>query len=242
MKTGVLAVLICGLIVGEQVAFANECRPCHADHFTNVVTHFPAIQGQCYRCHQATPAHLSGEDVKAVTTDRRSEACYACHDKEIQTQDRLISNIKIRIEQMPFVHGGVQAGCQDCHLPHGSRFNRLLTASYPLSDHAVFSLETYGICFKCHDSAMVQPFVEPGLTGFRNGSLNLHWLHVTNGNLSTSAKMGRSCGVCHDPHAASQPHNLRSSFGPFPMPLVYRAQPRGGECTRACHVPKSYTR
>ena len=62
--------------------------------------------------------------------------------------------------------------------------------------YLAFAIERYDLCFSCHVSDLVKDKSGRGLTQFRNGDLNLHWLHV-------NREKGRNCRSCHQTHASS---------------------------------------
>jgi hypothetical protein len=74
-------------------------------------------------------------------------------------------------------------------------------------------------------------------TKFRNGSLNLHYLHVANG-------LGRNCRVCHGIHAGDNKHLLLASvpYQQWQAPLELTETETGGRCVTGCHLPFSYDR
>ena len=76
------------------------------------------------------------------------------------------------------------------------------------------------------------------LTNFRDGSRNLHFLHVN------KADMGRTCRACHDVHAAKQDHIIRDGvpYGSkgWVLKLNYKQTPTGGTCEKTCHAAKTY--
>jgi len=104
--------------------------------------------------------------------------------------------------------------CIACHLPHGSRYSRLLFAEYPSTTISAYDPTKYALCFTCHSEEMVRERYVDTQTNFRNGRLNLHHLHVNRGNA------GYTCRACHIEHASSQPAHIRemvpSGTGQFP--------------------------
>lgn len=171
----------------------STCSNCHNPHGSAEAYYLKTnTKDLCLSCHFGLD--LSGKSLHGVIDTKQScvgchnphssdniklllktgnALCFNCHDKTIQAKDRVIPNIREKIEKMPFVHRGAQGDCQDCHQPHVSPFNRLLSDSYPLSDHNVYTEQTYALCFQCHDASMIK-LESPTSTGFRNGTLNLH--------------------------------------------------------------------
>ncbi len=76
------------------------------------------------------------------------------------------------------------------------------------------------------------------LTNFRDGSRNLHYVHVHN------TDRGRTCRACHEVHAAKQPHRIREGvpYGTagWVLKINYTKTPTGGTCTKTCHETKTY--
>jgi polyferredoxin len=77
------------------------------------------------------------------------------------------------------------------------------------------------------------------LTKFRNGDLNLHYVHVN------KDERGRTCRACHEVHAAKQPHQIRDAvpYGNtgYMLKVNFTQTPNGGSCAKTCHVTRSYT-
>ena len=76
------------------------------------------------------------------------------------------------------------------------------------------------------------------LTDFRNGSLNLHYIHVN------KADRGRTCRACHATHGSDQPKHIRDTvpFGMWEIPLKFDKTETGGGCTTGCHQTRAYDR
>ena len=77
-------------------------------------------------------------------------------------------------------------------------------------------------------------------TRFRDGDVNLHFVHVAR------ETRGKSCQTCHDPHATSRPKLVRDdvAYGSHGWRLKIGFEPTdtGGGCAKTCHVVKRYTR
>ena len=103
-------------------------------------------------------------------------------------------------------HGPVKDGtCSGCHDVHGSNVTRLLAKPYPETFYAKFDPDNFALCFSCHDKKLVETKEAEGLTGFRNGTQNLHYVHV-------DKEKGRTCRACHETHAGPNPVQLRDRF------------------------------
>jgi predicted CXXCH cytochrome family protein len=136
-------------------------------------------------------------------------------------------------------HGPINQGsCGGCHNVHGSDAAHLLARAYPEPFYQPFALEKYDLCFSCHDKQLVLTQRTTGLTNFRNGERNLHFLHVN------KADRGRNCRACHDAHASPNALHVRTSvpYGNWEMPINFKQTQTGGSCAPGCHKPFEYDR
>jgi predicted CXXCH cytochrome family protein len=192
---------------------------------------------QCLNCHEA---HAS--DHPRVLRDNMKTLCFECHDREIEMPDgKVLSDIKSVIEGSTSLHGPVaQDNCAACHMIHGGTNFRLLVQEYPPEFYAPFAEESYALCFSCHDRQLVYDERTTSLTDFRNGDLNLHYLHVNRD------KKGRTCRACHETHASKNAHHVRESVpfgtGGWELPIGYKQTDTGGSCAPGCHKPYAYDR
>ena len=76
------------------------------------------------------------------------------------------------------------------------------------------------------------------VTGFRNGTKNLHLVHVAD------PKRGRTCRACHSTHASTNPMHMAETvpFGNWQMPIDFTRTRTGGSCASGCHRKLSYDR
>lgn len=226
------------MILKEDVP--QLCYPCHEDiklvaenakYKHDVVTQ----KGGCTKCH--TP-HAS--TVRFNLKADPMSLCVSCHDKEIKTDENdIIASFSEQIEDKKFLHGPVaQKDCKACHLSHGSDHFRLLTEEYPSSFYAPFDIKNYQLCFSCHPENVVLTEQTTELTDFRNGSLNLHYLHVN------KPGKGRTCRACHATHASNHPKHIREEvpFGMWNIPIGFEKTDTGGSCQPGCHKPTPYDR
>ncbi|MFQ6034365.1 MAG: cytochrome c3 family protein [Sedimentisphaerales bacterium] len=216
------------------------CYPCHEDIKKMVETakyqHSVVTEkGGCMHCH--TP-HAS--TVKYGLKAAPIELCMTCHDKPIDiNKDEVLEAFTAEIENKKFLHGPIaQKDCEGCHVSHGSEHFRLLEKEYPPQFYAPFSEENYELCFSCHSESMVLTKQTFDLTDFRNGSLNLHFLHVN------KERRGRTCRACHATHASNQPRHIRKSvpYGRWDLPIQFEKTETGGSCKPGCHLPFAYDR
>lgn len=213
------------------------CAQCHKD-FLEAAARLPyrhqffAPQGRCGQCHYA---HQKSAN-KYLRPDV-GQSCLTCHDLPIQTTGLAIGNIAGRLRTEPVVHGAIKQGsCPACHTPHGSDQPSLLLSGYPAGNYDVYRTDQYALCWKCHSNAIVESPAQAAKTGFRTDTLNLHHVHVA------QLKRGRACHLCHEAHAASQPHLMRRAvpYGRWMSPLEWSPLPDGGRCLTPCHKEREY--
>jgi predicted CXXCH cytochrome family protein len=115
----------------------------------------------------------------------------------------------------------------------------MLVEDYPAVFYAPFKPENFALCFKCHIPDLVVNQSGRGLTNFRNGEKNLHFVHVN------QAK-GRTCRACHEVHASKRPFHIREAvpFGAsgWELEINYQRSEEGGSCSPGCHKTRSYSR
>ncbi len=191
----------------------------------------------CLNCHDA---HAS--DHPRVLRTSMTTLCFECHDREIKLDDgTVLSDIKAVLDAGTSLHGPVaQDNCAACHLIHGGDNFRMLVQEYPAEFYAPFKEERYALCFSCHDKQLVLDRHTTTLTNFRNGDLNLHFLHV---NRETK---GRTCRACHETHASNRENHVRESVpfgtGGWKLPIGFEQLADGGRCGPGCHVAYEYNR
>ena len=189
----------------------------------------------CLQCH--TP-HASS--VKFILKSKPTKICMTCHDKPQEiTKDNILPAFTDQIKDKKFLHGPVQDNdCSGCHLTHGSKYFKLLAKEYPPIFYASFSEKNYELCFSCHPKDLVLTPKTNNLTDFRNGSTNLHFLHVN------KERRGRTCRACHQTHASNIPKHIRESvpYGMWELPVGFTKTETGGNCKSGCHLPRDYDR
>jgi predicted CXXCH cytochrome family protein len=170
------------------------------------------------------------------------QTCLTCHDKDVKSDDgHVVKGMKATLTQSAFLHGPIRAGsCSNCHDPHGAKHDSLLTKSFPTNFYTPFKLEKYELCFSCHEQQLVLQKETASLTNFRDGTRNLHFLHVNND------EKGRTCKTCHSLHGSNLPNHMATDV-PFEgskwaMPINYEKNDAGGSCSPGCHKPKTYVR
>lgn len=271
-----LILLAPGLPAAAELADA-PCWECHdKDPFAEGRVHPPVADGECEACHQdhgdqeklilveAVPAlcwQCHDEFSKANKHDPVAGGdCLDCHDVHNAAQRKLLAKAvpalceecHDRFEGAGSVHSPVADGeCTECHGAHDSDQEALLAAGYDRERYVEFSEEAYALCFNCHDTAS---FAEPngeGLTGFRDGARNLHYVHVydrevdPDNTLRRNKKRRMSCDGCHLVHASEQARLIRPKLTKGKMDVYvieYTPNETGGGCVVGCHKPREYNR
>lgn len=218
------------------------CMSCHKEKFdqleaTSKVVHGAiTAEGGCTVCHEP---HSS----RSASLQRGTQpgTCLKCHDKTIKTANGgQITNMAALLAANPDRHGPIREGaCTACHDPHAGPNFCMLTEEYPPQFYAPFKIDTFKLCFKCHIPDLVLKPKAQGLTQFRDGDKNLHWVHV-------NQEKGRTCRACHEVHASKRPAHIREAvpFGTsgWLLEINFSQTAEGGSCSPGCHSTRTYTR
>ena len=200
---------------------AQLCLMCHENNFDKKHVHGPVAGGNCLSCHDP---HQS--DNRYQLKKYGSDLCFLCH-----------ANFLIGAES---IHGPIMDGeCTACHQPHASDNRKLLVKPFPEEFYLPYTDGAYALCFKCHSNQLVLDQRTLSSTAFRNGDKNLHYVHVNRPD------HGRSCKVCHDPHASRQQKLIKQKvpgYGNWDIPINYTKTFNGGTCVVGCHKTRSYER
>jgi predicted CXXCH cytochrome family protein len=243
----------------------DDCRLCHDPHASDQPKLLRSVpEDLCTSCHDDIGTLVdSGRGSHGAVTSERSclnchdphasnserllrrdamSLCFECHDEPIEREGGgTIRNMKSVFEESLVLHGPVlQRNCVACHMIHGGGERHLLAKKYEANLYGRFDDATYSLCFSCHDRGLALDNQADQVTGFRNGSLNLHFVHVNRKDKS------HSCHVCHDPHGSNNSLHLRDAipFGPegWPLPIAWRGTETGGSCAAGCHRAYAYDR
>ena len=215
------------------------CYSCH-ENIRLTVEHAKVRHGaleeirECMNCHDAHATRYS----KLLRNNARA-LCLKCHDKEITTSKGKIRDMSKVLASGNSLHVPNTANeCSACHQIHGGDLFDLLNKEYPSEFYSSFREENYALCFSCHDPRLAVVSKTTNLTGFRNGDMNLHSVHV---NQKTK---GRTCRACHEIHAMDREQYVRDSvsFGDWIFQTGYAKTATGGSCTPGCHQHFSYDR
>jgi predicted CXXCH cytochrome family protein len=218
---------------------AEQCLACHKTLRKELVTarvqhEAVSVDRECVNCHDP---HASDLDKQLKGTSMT--LCLSCHDKEQDAPGGKVQNVKGWLDTHKDLHGPIrQQDCVGCHLPHDSEHFRLLRKDYPEKFYSPYDPKNYELCFTCHEPDLAKVERTATVTGFRDGDLNLHFLHVNR------TEKGRTCRACHEAHSSTEPKHLRETvpFGDWQMPVGYTPTSDGGRCAPGCHLPKTYSR
>jgi predicted CXXCH cytochrome family protein len=222
-----------------QKKMPDLCVGCHTDIGGKVagakVPHKPVIApGGCINCHSA---HFSKS--KGLLPADEISTCLGCHDTDTLGQPPL-RNIKKDLAGKKYLHGPIQKGeCKACHDPHGSNYFRMLRGNYPAEVYAPYREGLYAACLNCHNKNLLRSAETTADTNFRNGSRNLHFVHVAN------ERKGRTCRICHEPHASDGVKLINVAglqFGDWNIPVNFKITSTGGSCAPGCHRELQYDR
>ena len=218
------------------------CLGCHSD-LNSVTTeakvkHDVTIKGKaCINCHNPHGAY-----VEHLLISLPFDLCVTCHgvDGVTDHDGRELTNFKKLLADNPEHHGPVaDKDCSACHNPHGAEYFRLLNQKYPTQFYSSYDSKLYTLCFECHEESVFEEPRTETLTLFRNGEVNLHYLHVN------KTERGRTCRACHEVHASNQKHHIREGvpYGTkgWILKIRYTPTPFGGTCGKNCHDSKSYS-
>lgn len=224
---------------------SGDCLECHDVHQSDFKAQLKAPGGQlCYMCHEK--AQFDRKHAHAPIADGK---CTDCHDPHQSNVKFMLKgegkNLCLKCHDNALfngqsVHGPVAKGeCTACHAPHGTQFPHLLKKNFPEDFYLPYNKANFDLCFGCHNNQLADDKLTDTLTNFRNGIVNIHFIHVN------KEEKGRSCKSCHDPHAAAQPRLISDKvqgFGRWRIPIRYTKSDTGGTCVVGCHKPKSYDR
>jgi predicted CXXCH cytochrome family protein len=247
----------------KHVPAKEACTDCHNPHNSAE----PALLStemvdMCTRCHQGIKKQITTAKVQhdAITKDKKCSNCHNphasnvekllislpfdlcvnCHSKDGMVSDdgKPMTNFKKWLAENQVWHDPVKAkDCSACHRTHGGDYYRLLVNEYPEKFYAPYDKKLYALCYGCHNPNVVSQPETTTLTGFRDGSKNLHYVHV-------NKERGRTCRACHEVHASKQDHHVREDvpYGSkgWKLKVGFTKLPNGGSCAKTCHDTKAY--
>lgn len=153
----------------------------------------------------------------------------------------------------PSMTAADQIYCSTCHSddeggvrgPHGSTFTPILRRRYETADRTPESLESYALCYQCHERSSILSD-----ESFRRSSRRTT---VSGGGHSGHLAAGAPCSACHDAHGVDNSSSAANDTGShthlinFDTSIVQPAggrtypifidanQPFAGSCTLVCH-------
>jgi predicted CXXCH cytochrome family protein len=199
------------------------CIKCHKMGENVKTPHEPVAKRECTKCHDSHSSNFKNRLIK-----EQRQLCLSCHE-----------GTKEELEKYKYPHRPLlERECSNCHAPHGSGYFRLLVREYSPDFYAPFDVSLYDLCFSCHKQDIVLARETDSLTYFRNGTMNLHYLHVND------PKKGRTCRTCHAAHASDEPKLLREKipYGEWSVPIGFEKTETGGSCSPGCHNRHVYDR
>ncbi|MFL5273441.1 MAG: cytochrome c3 family protein [Anaeromyxobacteraceae bacterium] len=226
------------LLHEEQSA---QCFDCHKNLKGVVenamVKHGALTEGRkCANCHNP-----HGANIEKLLSALPFDQCIGCHSVDDMKDSKgvTLTNYKKALEENKVWHKPVAAkDCSACHKTHGGDNFRLLVSEYPSQFYTGYDLKKYALCYGCHNDKVVSAEQTKTLTNFRDGTRNLHYLHVNR------LDRGRTCRACHDVHAAKQEHRMRDGV-PYGregwiLKINFTKTPTGGTCAKTCHDVRTY--
>jgi predicted CXXCH cytochrome family protein len=202
----------------------ESCRgKCHELNLNVKSPHKPVADGECNLCHDS-----HGSNYRYLLIKDQRPLCFSCHD-----------DTQAELDRSKYIHKPVvDRGCTVCHDSHGSDYFRLLIKEYSPEFYAPFDISHYDLCFSCHQADKVLVKETENLTDFRNGKMNLHYLHVN------TPERGRTCRTCHATHSSNEARHLHKAvpFGGWEIPIQFVKTETGGSCSPGCHNPGTYDR
>lgn len=243
--------------VHKPLKSGDSCLACHDPHNSDAAFHLnaPTQPDLCFRCHEKqNPALVDmAKNAKYKHRPVADGNCGSCHNphdskfgKLLRSDEKVVcfechKGIGENVSSKTFKHGPVTSdGCGACHEVHGSNNPRILAKHFPDTFYNGYRDGLYELCFDCHSDALLKNKETKDETGFRNGTRNLHTLHIK------IPGKGRSCKACHEVHASSQPVQVRESVpyggSTWQLPVTFTKLQNGGSCVVGCHKPKEYNR
>jgi len=244
--------------VVHKALVENACTSCHSPHGSD----HPKLlkkgfdRGLCLDCHKKTAESIS--NVKFHKAESFNDNCLTCHNSHNGSDKKLLKdqeinlclgchgNDQVKHAKMDWTkldkknwHEPVKDGnCSQCHQVHGSKDRNLLKSGYKNISYSQNIEEDAKNCFECHKVEKFQNKHAVSETQFRNGNVNLHFLHLNSKNGS------RNCHTCHEVHASNNLYLIKDNFQyrGVQLPIKFNPSKDGGTCTTACHKAFSYDR
>jgi len=256
-----------GALVEKQIKHVTKtdkgCADCHtpgsSDHPKTAIGLIQAMPDLCFSCHEerkklittapfvhkvvndkksCTNCHSShSTDEKGLLIAKRKDLCLSCHNKAIVVSPKkTLPDLDKLSKTAKTIHPPFKNCSKTCHNAHASQDPRLLDLAFPVNNYLPVSVDSFALCWECHEMDLVQK-EKTTTTSFRNGDKNLHFVHI-------HGEKGRSCVVCHSPHATNNQFLIRDKvgFGSWEFRMNFQPTETGGSCAPACHQERKYTR
>lgn len=220
-----------------------NCHSPHESHTKHLLKDKPVML--CLECHGRNLTRPDGSTVNGVAGEfgmrPAAPPSSGASSGAATGAASAASNSGTAVMLMAHLHGPIAEGgdCGACHTVHGGAHRALLVRPYTQSFYQSFDSNAYALCLGCHKQELATEKTTTTATNFRNGDVNLHYLHIT-----APGESGRSCRVCHATHAANNPQQVRESspFGQWNVPINFTATETGGSCGAGCHRARTYDR
>jgi predicted CXXCH cytochrome family protein len=208
----------------------------------------------CLRCHGDDAGDAEFVPRAVASTNNRLDFDPAnASTHAVIERARAVDVPSIPSALSPGLTASDQVYCTSCHAddeggssgPHGSQFAPILRERYETGDGTPESLESYALCYRCHERESI----------LRDDSFRPAALRTTasGGGHRGHLAAGISCAACHDPHGvptaqglappSSGDHTHLVNFDlrvaqPLPgatLPVFRDAGPQAGSCALVCH-------
>ena len=163
----------------ESELASAQCISCH-DKGTRhwVGSPHDAMDVSCVSCHSV---HNNDHD-KMLSKASVDETCYSCHSEQRAFTLKRSSHL---LHDMSRADGKGKMSCIDCHNPHGTQAESLISAN-SVNDK----------CYECHQEMKAPVLWEH--SAVKESCLNCHNPHGSNHEMMLVAKEPRLCQQCHE--------------------------------------------
>ena len=197
----------------------------------------------CFKCHADNATSVTMVSRQIVQTNKRlqmAQTAISFHPVMATGRNSDVPSLVQGLTEATIIN------CTDCHAsdssakakaggsgpngPHGSSYAPLLIANYEKADNVPENVNTYALCYRCHQRSSI----------LANQSFPLHNLHVVSAQ--------SPCSACHTAHGISSVQgttagnahlinfDLAIVRNALNKPIAYQSQgPRSGKCTLTCH-------
>lgn len=138
-----------------------------------------AMDVSCVSCHSV---HNAGNHEAMLKEESIPETCYGCHSEQ---RAFTLKRSAHPIRDASRGSGQGKMDCTDCHNPHGSQAENLISAN-SVNDK----------CYECHQEMKAPVLWEH--SAVKENCLNCHNPHGSNHEFLLTAKQPRLCQQCHE--------------------------------------------